>query len=142
MTPLQSQALGFCLAMMTAIGTIAYERLVKAYSLGVILTVTMSFYVPVLIVLFAKGWTTLGEVTNACKEHPWAVFIYWITWLTTPIWYIIARAQGAMVGAIYDVKYIVMLALIYVFFGENKFTWNIAAGLCCALASFFFISRK
>jgi len=142
MNPIKSQVLGLSLAIFTAVGTLAYERLVKAYSIGIVLICYLSFYIPLLISCFIFKWTTLEEINLSFRKHPTEILIFWISSLCTPIWYAITRSQGAMVGSIYEVKYVVMMAILYIFYGENKFTWNIAAGVCCALLSVWFISRK
>ncbi len=46
-----------------------------------------------------------------------------------------------MTGSIYEVKYIVMLSLLYIVFGDNKFTINTAIGVMLAIGSMYFISK-
>jgi len=142
MSAIKSQILGLFLAITTAMGTIAYERLVKEYSLGLVALVTFSFYVPLLIIYFSLKWVTWEEVHTAITHNPGSIATYWLTWCTIPIWYIITKNQGAMVASLYEVKYIVILAVFYIFFGENKFTINTAFGLFCAIGSIYFISKK
>lgn len=71
-----------------------------------------------------------------------AITIFILSGTTTIIWYLITKKQGVMVGSIYEVKYIVMLALIYILFGENKFTLNTVVGITLALGSIYFISKS
>lgn len=144
MSPLQSQVLGLTLALATAVGCIAYERLVKNFSLFSIIFVSCCFYVPTLIVLAMLNWhQTSAEVSRLFKEPQfrWWAFVYWITWITTPIWYVITRKQSVMVGGVYEIKYIVMLAVIYLFLGDRQMNLNTALGLLFALVSVYFISR-
>ena len=68
--------------------------------------------------------------------------IYIATGITSLLWYKITRAQSVMAGSIYEVKYIVMLALLYILFGESKFTLNTAIGVAFAICSIWFISKK
>lgn len=71
-----------------------------------------------------------------------AALTYWVTWITTPIWFVITKNQDVMVGSIYEVKYIVVLAVIYIFMGSRPMTWNAAVGVAFALISIYFISKK
>lgn len=143
MNPVLSQLLGLVLALNTAIGCIVYERLVNAYSLGIIVLFHVLFYVPFLIIWsICYGGQFKQEIVSCLSSHPWGSFIYWITFITTPLWYFVTKKQGVMVSSLYEVKYIVILALVYIFFGSNKFTMNTGIGLCFALTSVYFISRK
>lgn len=144
MDQIKSQLLGISLAIATAIGCIAYEKVVKNHSLGVILFLTLLFYVPVLIFLiyFSKGSLTkeILSLTNDTKIL-WASIIYSITFITTPIWYIITKKQGVLVGSIYEIKYLVILVVFYIFFGDGKFTNNTMMGFMFAMLSMYFISK-
>ena len=62
--------------------------------------------------------------------------------ITSVCWFYITKNEGVMVGSIYEIKYIVIMALIYIVFGESKFTWNMAIGVSLALGSIYFISKK
>jgi drug/metabolite transporter (DMT)-like permease len=144
MTPLKSQLLGILLALATAIGCIAYERLVKNFSISMIFILSILFFVPATIIYaitngdkIVKDWTKL---LNSKQLIMFAV-IYMITWITTPLWYNITKSQGVMVSSIYEVKYIILMALIYIAFGENRFTINTAIGVALAMGSIYFISK-
>lgn len=141
---IKSQLLGVSLAISTAIGCIAYERLVKSFSLRVILIVCFLFYIPLFLTLFfINPKESISEIGNAftLKEYKWPIFLYWITWITTPIWFWITKKQGVMVGSIYEVKYIIILGLFYVFLGKQLMTWNVIIGIFLALCSIYFISK-
>jgi drug/metabolite transporter (DMT)-like permease len=144
MTSLKSQALGLLLGLATAVGCIFYEKIVHAFSYTTF------------IIIFACELLLLGVVgsivfpnqlvqdyhkfTSDSKYWIWAG-IYILTGITSLLWYKITRSQGVMVGSIYEVKYIVIMALIYIIFGENRFTINTAIGVTLAMGSIYFISK-
>ena len=144
MSPLQSQILGISLAVTTAIGCIAYEKLVKNFSLGIIVLLAAVFYLPVLVGFILYDKASFGtEIVKLVHNRDFITYavIYVLTWATVPLWYIITKNQGVLVGSIYEVKYIVVLAIFYLFLGDKSITPYTAAGLLFALLSIYFISR-
>lgn len=144
MNPLYSQLLGISLAVTTAIGCIAYEKLVKNFSLGMIILLAAIFYVPVLVGIIFYDKATFGaDLTKLIHDKTFLMYaiIYVLTWITVPLWYVITKNQGVLVGSIYEVKYIVVLAVFYIFLGDRSMTIYTATGLLCALASIYFISK-
>lgn len=142
MTPdqLKSQIYGLSLALMTAIGCIAYERIVKSCSYFTVGLLAAIAYIPFfLCALFFQS--PIGDIQNVWK-HKWWVLIYILSGVTGPLWYLITKKQSVAVGAIYEVKYIVMLAVIYWIFGTTPLTWNTVVGICLAVFSVYFISLK
>jgi len=145
MTPFKSQLLGLSLGLITAIGCIAYEKIVHNFS---ILSVAIFKFIEVLIFLSIMFiFTPASELTkdahtlSTTPKLYWMIAIYILTGATSFLWYIITKNQGVMAGSIYEVKYIIMLALIYIAFGDNKFTLNTAFGVGLAMASIYFISK-
>jgi drug/metabolite transporter (DMT)-like permease len=140
----KSQMLGLALASSTAVGCIAYERLVKAFSLRVVIVVCLLFYIPLLVTMFlwepGLAWKELREAFSSSR-YAWSIFLYWVTFVTTPLWYMITRKQNVMVGSTYEVKYIIILGLMYVFLGSRPLSWNVVIGVVLALCSIWFISR-
>ncbi len=144
MTPLYSQLLGISLAVTTAIGCIAYEKLAKNFSIGMIFLLATIFYLPVLLGIIFYDKATFGaDVTKLIHNKTFLMYaiIYVLTWVTVPLWYIITKNQGVLVGSIYEVKYIVVLAVFYIFLGDRSITLYTATGLLFALASIYFISK-
>lgn len=144
MNQLQSQILGIMLAVTTAIGCIVYEKLVKNFSLGIIALLAVLFYVPLLagIIFYNKGTFTTDIVKLIHnKTFIFYAVIYVLTWITVPLWYIITKHQGVLVGSIYEVKYIVILAIFYIVWGDKPITIYTALGVMCALMSIYFISK-
>ncbi len=144
MTPLQSQILGISLALSTAVGCIAYERLVKNFSFGIIILLALVFYLPMFIGIFLLNKQTLGaDIAKLVHDRTFIFYavVYVLTWVTTPIWYIITRNQGVLVGSIYEVKYIIILTVFYIFWGDRSITIYTAMGVACALMSIYFISK-
>ena len=139
-----SQILGLSLALATAIGCIAYERLVKNFSIGIIFLLAALFYAPAFaFMLVRQRAVVLADIGRLCADRRllWAAIIYFLCWVTTPLWFIITKRQSVLVGSIYEIKYIVMLAVIYLFFGNREINLNTGIGITLALASIWFISR-
>ena len=145
MTPLQSQFLGLALGLATAVGCIFYEKLVHNFSY-----ITLWFFVVLDVCLFRLIGlfffkndlaADYQKFTSDSKYWIW-LLIYVFTGVTGMLWYKITKDSGVMVGSIYEVKYIVMLSLLYIMFGDQKFTLNTAVGVAFALGSIYFISKK
>ena len=144
MGQIQSQILGIALAVTTAIGCLAYEKLVKNFSFGIIILLATIFYVPILAGIVFYNKATFGaDVTKLIHDKTFLIYaiIYVLTWVTVPLWYVITKHQCVLVGSIYEVKYIVVLAVFYIFLGDRSFTIYTVAGLLCALMSIYFISK-
>lgn len=133
------------LGLATAIGCIVYERLVREFSYPFMLVIIQTEFICLWIagkILFASDMKAdFTKFAGDKRFWLWAV-IYIATGITSLLWYKITRAQSVMVGSIYEVKYIVMLALLYILFGESKFTLNTAIGVAFAICSIWFISKK
>ena len=141
----KSQLLGLTLALTTAIGCIAYEKIVKNFSFSIICFLAAAFYAPLFTLLLFTGWSNVTSDLTRLAAHPscrWWALLYFMTWVTTPLWFVITKNQSVLAGSIYEVKYIVILAVFYVFLGEKPVTMNTVTGICCALASIWFISKK
>jgi len=144
MTQLKSQMLGLSLGLTTAIGCIFYEKLVTNFSfmtiaflklIEALLIVTLSF------IIFPNSFKSdVTKFTSDITYVRWGTFFV-LTGITSLLWYLITKKQGVMAGSLYEVKYIVMLALIYILFGDQKFNINTAVGMVLALFSVYFISK-
>ncbi len=145
MTPLKSQILGLSLGLSTAIGCIFYEKIVQNFSLMTFMVIKvielLFFLIAFKIILPSDSSNDFSKVISEPKYILW-IIVYVLTGITTIIWYIITKEQGVMVSSLYEIKYIVMLALIYLAFGDNKFTINTAIGVCLAIGSIYFISKS
>ena len=144
MTPLKSQVLGLLLGLMTAIGCIFYEKIVHNFSfMGFLIIKGIETLLLCGIAFFFMNNNVPSDYAKFISEpkYMWWTLIYITTGITTILWYIITEKQGVMAGSIYEVKYIVMLALIYIVFGDNKFTVNTAVGVAFAMVSIYFISK-
>lgn len=145
MTPLKSQLLGLSLGLATAIGCIFYEKLVHNFSY---MTFVIILLIELLCLLLAGYFIFPNELQQdyqkfvSDSKYFWWTLFYVSTGVTSLFWYVLTKHQGVMVGSIYEVKYIVMLAVIYIMFGDDKFTWNTAIGVLLALGSIYFISKK
>ena len=140
----KSQILGISLATATAVGCILYERLVKYYSFPVIAIIKVLESLLVLCVSYfvTKNMSVGNEILSSPRNNIWVVLIFLITGITSYLWYIITRNQSVMTSSLYEVKYIVILALFYSFFGAEKLTINTLVGLVLALFSIYFVSKK
>jgi drug/metabolite transporter (DMT)-like permease len=137
---LQSQALGLSLAIATAIGCLAYERLVKNFSFFVVSLFVIVEYVPMMLI---AAWThnTFAQDFQKFGDHKLAIITFMASGVTCPLWYFIVRKQSVMVGATYEFKYIVILTLFYVLFGTSKLSWNLLVGIVLAVLSVWFVSK-
>jgi|GEM_PF-3470944 len=145
MTQLKSQLLGLLLAMATAIGCIFYEKIVSNFSY---VTIWLIILIEMLL-LFVCSYFIFGHELKkdyvkfiSEPKYVWWALAYMCTGVTGLCWFYITKKQGIMVGSIYEVKYIIIMALIYIAFGENKFTLNTAIGVALALGSIYYISKK
>lgn len=145
MTPLKSQILGLSLGVATAVGCIFYEKIVHHFSYLTFLIILITELLLLGVIAYFFFDNDLGKdykkFTSDIKYPLWTV-AYICTGVTSLIWYSITKSDGVMVGSIYEIKYIVIMALIYIVFGESKFTWNMAIGVSLALGSIYFISKK
>lgn len=141
---LRSIVYGTSLMILTAIGCISYEKIVKSYSYSTVIILYLVYAIPMLIVFCFLDKTTFSQLVEIYnnKNHLLHASIYVVTWSTSILWYLITKKQGVMVGSIYEIKYVVILAIFYVIAGENKFTLNTLIGLVLAIASVYFISSK
>lgn len=144
MGQLKSQLFGILLALATAVGCIFYEKIVQNFSFATmmfILLIETSLLVIVGLILFPNQ--LVEDYTKFISDSKYSIWAlcYILTGITSVCWYIITKNQGIMVGSLYEVKYIVMLAIIYILFSDNKFTLNTGIGLILALTSVYFISK-
>lgn len=145
MTQLKSQISGLLLALATAIGCIFYEKLVHNFSYLTVATVmiieAMLLFVIGIFIFPVEIRQDYQKFISDSRYWIWAG-AYMLTGVTSLFWYIITRDQGIMVGSIYEVKYIIMMALLYIIFGDRQFTIYTGIGLLLALGSMYFISKN
>jgi drug/metabolite transporter (DMT)-like permease len=145
LSPLKSQILGISLALSTAIGCIFYEKIVQNFSYLFFLMIWLCEGLTLFILgsLIFKN-DILGDFhkfQSDSKYWIWAL-LYVATCITSLLWYEITRNQNVMVSSIYEIKYIVMMAILYILFGDNRFTLNTFIGLVFAIISIYFISKS
>ena len=136
----QSQILGISLAVTTAIGCLAYERLVKSYSYFTVGLFVCLSYVPFWLAAIFFDNDAKHDFSHL-STNKWWILLYFLSGITSPLWYIITRKQSVMVGAIYEIKYIVVMAILYICFGSTHLSWNTMIGIVLAMFSIYFISR-
>ena len=145
MTPLKSQILGLALAITTAIGCIFYEKIVYNFSFGFLVVVKVVELLLVCVFAYYFMKSDLSKDFHKFTLDPrysiWCL-LYILSGATTVFWFIITRHQGVMAGSLYETKYIVIMAVIYIIFGENKFSMNTAIGLACTLCGIYFVSKS
>lgn len=125
----------------TAIGCLAYERIVKNFSFFTVGFLACLAYVPFFLgsLCFENN---VRDDFSRLLGHRWAILIFLASGITGPCWYLITKSQSMMVAGIYEIKYILMLALFYIFFGDKPMTVNTFVGICFAVASVYFISKS
>ena len=145
MSILKSQLFGVLLALATAIGCIFYEKIVHNFSfvtMMLIIVVECSLLAMIGLIIFPNELKQDYINLLSLETKYWIpIIVYICTGVTSICWYLITKNQGVMVGSIYEVKYIVILAVLYIMFGDNKFTINTGIGLLLALSSIYFISK-
>lgn len=142
----QSQVVGLALGLGTAIGCIFYEKLVLNLSFfGWLITFKFLEWV----MLIPLGWYLLPHDVPADiirLRTDWRLMVQGILCVamscTSVFWYMITKKQNVMAGALYEVKYIVMLAVIYMIVGSKPVTINTLFGIISAMASIYFVSRS
>lgn len=75
---LQSQLYGIALAMTTAAGCLAYERLVKTCSFLTVGTLVMAHYLP-FVLIFGGPWTSYAKDLPALKQNRWSILVLFIS---------------------------------------------------------------
>lgn len=138
MSPITSQILGISLAIITALGCLAYERLVKVFPYWFIGVLVSMHYIPF--------W--LGSMYFQKREIPslrenWiSIAVLMISGVTGPIWYFVTRKQGLLVSSMYEIKYVAILAIFYILFGEHKVTGYTLAGVLLGMSSIWCLSHS
>ena len=137
----KSQLLGLSLGAATAIGCLAYERLVKNFSFFTVGLIACAAYIPFFVgsLLFENS---VRDDFSWLSNYKWAITVFLASGVTSPCWYLITRKQSLMVAGVYEIKYVLMLALFYIFFGNKPMTFNTFIGICFAVASVYFISKS
>lgn len=134
----RSQSFGLGLAFATALGCIAYERLVKTFCFATVASLVCISYLPFVFYGYLTDNTVKTDVGKLGSQK-WYILLYLLSGITCFFWY--TRRQSVAVGAVYEVKYIVMLAIMYLLFGVRQMTWNMAIGIFLAMVSIYFISK-
>lgn len=133
---LQVQLLGILLAITTAIGCIAYEKLVKSsgyFFVGFLGSVScMPFWI---------GARFIQTIEHHTICNKWWIFIYLVSGITGPLWYWITKTRTVLTSSIFEVKYIVILTIFSIFIGEKGVTSYTILGGFLAIASIYFISK-
>lgn len=139
MTPFHSQLLGIALAVTTAFGCLGYERLVKVSPYWLIGLLVSLHYVPFWVgAIYFQRAETIPDL----RKHWVALSLFLTSGVTAPLWYYITRKQGLLVSSTYEIKYIVILSVFYILFGEQKVTAYTSIGIALALLSVWFLSQQ
>ena len=139
---LNTQLYGIGLAILTAVGCIAYERLVKSLPYtSVCFFVWMEYFWIWICLLIFQNDSAVPEISY-WKANKWAITIFLLSGLTSPLWYWIVRRYSVLVGGVFEIKYIIILGILAVLFGQQKPTVNTWVGTILAILSVYFISKK
>ena len=133
------------MGLATAVGCIFYEKIVHNFSYMTflfVLTVEVICLYAVSAIFFKNEVASDMAKLAAEPKYLWWMLAYVATGVTSILWYTITKDQNVMAGSVYEVKYIVMMAIIYVFFGQEKMTMNMWIGIALAMGSVYFISKK
>lgn len=145
MNQINSQILGILLGLSTAIGCILYEKIVHNFSYLAFLLIWCAEGLFLFVVGSFVFENNIPQDWQKFSSNPkywlWAL-LYVATGITSLLWYKITKHQGVMVSSLYEIKYVVMLAMLYILFGDQRFTGNTAVGLILAILSIYFISKN
>lgn len=136
----KSQVLGISLAIATAFGALAYARLVKSFTFFTVGLLACSAYIPFFVASLYFDSRVRDDISRL-KDNRWAILLFLASGVTSPIWYLITKEQNLMVSAVYEIKYVVILALFYIFFGDKQMNLNTCVGIAFAVTSVYFISK-
>ena len=145
MSLLKSQILGLLLGLATAVGCIFYEKIVNNFSYSMFIIIWFIESIILFTIAYFVFPHDLPKEFNKLfsdNKYIWWAIIYILTAVTGPLWYYITNKQGVMATSIYEVKYIVMLAVLYWIFGAKQFNWNTIIGMVLALCSIYFVSKS
>lgn len=137
MSQLKIQILGILLAVTTAIGCIAYERMVKGspyFFVGLMVSLS---YIP----FWVASYYFQTPPTDNIPYSKWWNLVFILSGCTGPLWYWLTREKCVLTGAVFEVKYIAVLVLFSVFIGSKGITPYTVLGACLAMASIYFISK-
>lgn len=130
------QIFGLLLAVTTALGCIAYEKIVKSSSY---------FFTGLLVSLsYALFWLPskwIQPKVEPLELNKWWVVLFIATGCTGPLWYWLTHTKTVLVGAIFEVKYIAVLVLFSLLIGGRGVTAYTVLGGLLAMASIYFISK-
>jgi drug/metabolite transporter (DMT)-like permease len=139
---LKTQILGILLAIMTAVGCIGYERLVKSLPYkSLLFFVWFQYFWIWLILLFVQKGPIIPSFSY-WKQYKWPIIILLVSGVTSPLWYWLTRKHSILVSGVFEIKYIIILGILAVIFGEQKPTINTWIGAFLAILSVYFISKK
>lgn len=144
MTQLKSQILGIALAILTGVGCIAYEKIAKNFSYSMVMVGWAIEFLILLafnVVLMQSDLKSDITKMQAEPKYLWWMLLWASTAVTSVLWYIITSKQSAMTASLYEVKFIICMAFIYIMFGESRFTWNTAIGTVLTIVAVYFISK-
>lgn len=127
---------GIMLAVSTALGCIAYEKIVKTQSFLTVGLLAMLAYLP-----FCLGAPAFQTNFKPEPVNKWWIVLYLASGCTGPLWYWLTRTKTVLVGAIFEVKYIAVLVLFSILIGEKGVTAYTVLGALLAMASIYFISK-
>jgi|ERR1035437_981497 drug/metabolite transporter (DMT)-like permease len=137
MNQLVTQIVGIALALTTAIGCIAYEKLVKGSSYFFVGAMVSLSYIP----FWLSSLLFKNDETNNIPYNKWWLLVFLLSGCTGPFWYWLTREKCVLTGAVFEVKYIAVLVLFSIFMGSKGITTYTVLGAILAMASIYFISK-
>lgn len=133
---IKTQAIGLALAASTAIGCVAYEKIVKTssyFTTGLLVSLS---YLPFWA---ASRFFQSQECESRC-DAKWIV-IFLASGCTGPMWYWLTKTKTVLTGAVFEVKYIAILVISSIVIGEKGVTAYTVIGSIMAMLSIYFISK-
>lgn len=122
MEHLTNLGLGLALSLVTAIGCISYEKLVKDHGFLVIVLL-QALYVGTYLAFTWLRTPERGDIFHAFLNDRSSVChaaIYVLSSVTIPLWYQLTLRTNVVTGSFFEIVYVPVLLVLYVFWGTTK----------------------
>lgn len=121
--------LGLLLSLLTAIGCVSYEKLVKAHGYSVILVLNLGYMAIYLIVMLAFA-KPVDDIKHFCDTPgSWKHgTVYVLTGATSIIWFWLTKRTNVASSSVFEIAYVPFLVLIYWLFSISSLSWTFVGG--------------
>lgn len=132
---------GILLAVVTTLGCLVYERIVKSYAFWFIILlqwIYTTIYAFVFVVANAKS---VVRTVFAMDGRAWACSTcYVLSSVTIPLWFLITRRSNVAAGGVYEIAYLPLLLLTYSLLGSSSLSVRFYIGASMVIIGVVLIS--